>query len=235
MTTLIGATGKKITGMPPNRYHKGYTVAQQRAAKTETMRQLREKKTREKTVIVWDGEGMKLSGQNMPQHYVLFGCSARPDDPLLIDKPTERLTFEQIADYCIEVAEEYPNAIHLGYFFRYDQNMIIWSLPWPAKHAVYDRNGCRIRRDGKLYTVKCIFGKTLRITRVHNGKKVSILIEDIAAFFGTSFVAAYKSLFPKPTNPENWAIVEEGKKQRADMMYEDMPQVQRYWRAEIMA
>jgi len=220
--------------MPP-KYHKGFTPAQRKTANKEAVQRQRDKRTREKTVIVWDGEGMKLSGQDKPQHYVLFGCSARPDNPLVIDKPTERLTFEQIADYCISVAEEHPNAIHLGYFFRYDQNMIIWSLPWPAKHAVYDRNGCRIRRNGMLYTIKCVFGKTLRITRVSGAKKVSILIEDIAAFFGTSFVSAYKSLFPKPADPENWAIVEEGKKQRADMMYEDMPKVLRYWRAEILA
>src|SRR6185503_14817397 len=113
--------------------------------------------------------------------------------------------------------------------------MIIWDLPWPAKHAIYDRNGCRVRRNGKSYIVKCIFGKTLRITRIAGNKKVSILIEDIAAFFGTSFVKAYESLFPVPTDPENWAIVVEGKKQRADTMFEDMPDVLRYWRAEILA
>jgi len=219
----------------PHRYRKGYTIAERKEAARKAHRKDRENKTRTKTVIVWDGEGMKLSGQDKPQHYVLFGCSVRPDDPLVIDKPTERLTFEQIADYCIEVAEAYPNAIHLGYFFRYDQNMIIWSLPWPAKHAIYDRNGCRVRRDGKLYIVKCIFGKTLRITRIVGDKKVSILIEDIAAFFGTSFVKAYESLFPTPADPDNWAIVVEGKKLRADTTYEDMPDVLRYWRAEILA
>jgi hypothetical protein len=220
--------------MPPN-YHKGYSLAQRKAANRDAVQRQRDKRTREKTVIVWDGEGMKLSGQDKPQHYVLFGCSARPDHPLVIDKPTERLTFEQLADYCIEVAEAYPNAIHLGYFFRYDQNMIIWSLPWPAKHAIYDRNGCRIRRNGNLYIVKCIFGKTLRITRVKGDKKVSVLIEDFAAFFGSSFVKAYESLFPHPKDPDNWAIVVEGKKMRADTTYEDMPNVLRYWRAEILA
>ena len=219
----------------PDRYRKGYTPAERKEAAKRADRKKRENKTRAKTVIVWDGEGMKLSGQDKAQHYVLFGCSARPDSPLVIEKPTQRLTFVEIADYCIEVAEAYPNAIHLGYFFKYDQNMIIWDLPWPAKHAIYDRNGCRVRRNGKSYIVKCIFGKTLRITRIAGNKKVSILIEDIAAFFGTSFVKAYESLFPVPTDPENWAIVVEGKKQRADTMFEDMPDVLRYWRAEILA
>jgi len=184
---------------------------------------------------VWDGEGMKLSGQDAPQHYVLFGCSVQPDNPLIITTPTGRLTFEQIADYCLDVAAAHPNAIHLGYFFQYDQNMIIWSLPWAVKGAIYNRNGCRIKRDGKLYLVKCIFGKTLRITRIVDDVRVSILIEDIAHFFGSKFTAAYESLFPKPADPENWAVVVEGKKQRADMLYKDMPQVLKYWKAEIRA
>jgi len=171
----------------------------------------------------------------MPQHYVLFGCSARPDDPLVIAEPEGRLSFEQIADYCMDTAKAYPNAIHLGYFFRYDQNMIIWSLPWPAKHALYDRGACRITRNGKRYIIKCVFGKTIRITRIVGENRTSILIEDIAAFFGTSFVKAYESLLPSAVRQDNWAIVVEGKKQRADMLYTDMPQVRRYWRAEILA
>jgi len=223
----------------PNHYHKGYSPAEQAEARRESKRRgrttRRDTDVRTKKVIVWDGEGMKLTGPDKPQHYVLFGCSVRPDNPLVIDKPDGRLTFEQLADYCIDVASEYPNAIHLGYFFQYDQNMIIWSLPWPAKLALYHRGACRVTRNGKRYIVRCVFGKTIRITRIVDDVKVSILIEDIAAFFATSFVVAYKSLFPTIRNPENWAIVEEGKKQRADMLYEDMPKVRRYWRAEILA
>ena len=223
----------------PNHYHKGYTREEQLAAnrsndnRRNTAR--RDANVRGKEVIVWDGEGMKLSGEDKPQHYVLFGCSARPDNPLVITEPRGRLLFEQIADYCIDVAAAHPNAIHLGYFFQYDQNMIIWSLPWPAKLAIYQRNVCRVTRNGKKYFIKCIFGKTIRITRIDGDNKVSILIEDIAHFFGTKFTEAYESLFPKPLDPDNWAIVVEGKKLRADMLYEDMPRVRRYWRAEILA
>jgi hypothetical protein len=224
----------------PTHYHKGYTREEQAAVernkRRETRAVQRDTDVRSKTVIAWDGEGMKLSGPDKPQHYVLFGCSVRPDDPLVITEPHGRLTFEEIADYCCDVAAQYPNAIHLGYFFSYDQNMIIWSLPWPVKQTIYNRNSCRIRRNGKLYIVKLIPGKTLRITRIGvDGRKASILIEDIAAFFSCKFTDAYESLFPTPTDPENWAIVVEGKKARADMMYEDMPRVLRYWRAEIIA
>jgi hypothetical protein len=223
----------------PNHYHKGYTrdeqLAANRANDNRRNAARRDADVRTKEVIVWDGEGMKLSGEDKPQHYVLFGCSARPDDPLVITQPRGRLMFEELADYCISVAAAHPNAIHLGYFFQYDQNMIIWSLPWPAKLAIYHKNACRITRNGKKYFIKLIPGKTLRITRISGDAKASILIEDIAHFFGTKFTDAYESLFPTPLDPDNWAIVVEGKKLRADMLYKDMPQVRRYWRAEIIA
>jgi hypothetical protein len=221
-------------------YHKGYTPAEQRRARNATMRNLRDEarynNLLDKKVIVWDGEGMKLSGPHKAQHYVLFGCSARPTSPLVIDGPHDRLKFEDIADYCMSVVREHPNAIHLGYFFKYDQNMIIWSLPWPAKQVLYSRGSCMVTRNGAKYYVRCIFGKTLRITRVRpDGEKLSILIEDFAPFFASSFVKAYETLFPTPTDPKNWAVVVQGKKDRAVTEYKDLLNVTRYWRAEIMA
>src|SRR4249919_2775811 len=105
----------------PDHYHKGYTREEQLAANRSNDNRRnaarRDSDVRSKEVIVWDGEGMKLSGEDKPQHYVLFGCSARPDSPLVITEPKGRLTFEELADYCIDVAEAHPNAIHLGYFF----------------------------------------------------------------------------------------------------------------------
>lgn len=221
-------------------YHKGYTKPQRRAVDRERKRDERAderyNKLLSQEVIVWDGEGMKLSGPDKAQHYVLFGCSARPDSPLVIDGPRDRLKFEHIADYCMSVVREHPNAIHLGYYFKYDQNMIIWSLPWPAKQVLYSRGSCMVRRGTTKYYVRCVFGKTLRITRVRaDGQKLSILIEDFAPFFASSFVKAYEKLFPQPTDPNNWAVVVQGKKDRAVTEYKDLHNVTRYWRAEIGA
>jgi hypothetical protein len=218
-----------------------YTRAQ--AQKIDKHRKQRERKTdriadvQSKEVIVWDGEGMKLSGDDKPQHYVLFGCSAEPDSPLVINRPKGRLEFEQLADYCLRIAQRHPNAVHFGYYFRYDQNMIIWSLPWLAKEAIYHKNACVVKRGVCKYYVKMIPGKYTRITRVNTvtETRVSILIEDIAAFFASSFVSAYESLFPVPTDPDNWTVVKQGKADRSVMMYSDLATVQRYWRAEILA
>lgn len=220
-------------------YHKGYTKEQTKTADRERKREERAQKTTEsvlsKEVIVWDGEGMKLSGPDMPQHYVLLGCSIEPDSPLVITEPNGRLSFEQIADYCLQVAVAHPHAIHLGYFFRYDQNMIIWSLPWHAKQVLYSSGSCMVKLNGARYYIRVVFGKFIRITRVMNEEKISILIEDFAPFFASSFVKAYEKLFPVPTDPDNWAIVVQGKKDRSDMMYPDLAKVRRYWRAEIIA
>lgn len=205
------------------------------AVDAETKRQRRIDELRDKEVIVWDGEGMKLSGDDKPQHYVLFGCSARPESPLVIDHPTGRLVFEEIADYCLDVVAEHPNAIHLGYYFKYDQNMIIWSLPWPAKHALYDKGSCVVKRGTSKYYIRLILGKSIRITRVSGlGRKSSILIEDFAPFFASSFVVAYERLFKVITDPERWAVVRQGKAERSAMLYQDMAKVRRYWTAEIV-
>jgi len=220
-------------------YHKGYTKDQRKEVDRERKKAERKEQSTEKIlskeVIVWDGEGMKLSGPDQPQHYVLFGCSVEPDSPLVITEPNGRLTFEQIADYCLDIVKRRPNAIHLGYFFKYDQNMIIWSLPWPAKQTLYSSGTCMVKINGTKYYLRCVFGKFIRITRIRNDEKLSILIEDFAPFFASSFVKAYETLFPHPTDPDNWGIVVQGKKDRSDMMYPDLQKVRRYWRAEIIA
>jgi hypothetical protein len=220
-------------------YHKGY--APKRTAEKKRLRRLRKTdritEVQSKEVIIWDGEGMKLSGDDKPQHYVLFGCSAEPDNPLVIREARGRLLFEQLADYCLRIAQKHPNAVHFGYYFRYDQNMIIWSLPWLAKEAIYHKNACVVTRGVCKYYVKMIPGKYIRITRVNTvtEDRVSILIEDISAFFASSFVKAYESLLPSAVRQDNWDVVKQGKADRSVMMYPGLAKVQRYWRAEILA
>jgi hypothetical protein len=221
-------------------YHKGYTPEQRndamRAARRKSKRNRTVADIRDREVIVWDGEGMKLSGPDQPQHYVLFGCSKRPDTPLRIHDKRDRLSFFQLAEYALDVAAEYPNALHLGYYFKYDQNMIIWSLPWPAKQVLYSKGGCMVRRGKIKYYVRIIFGKSIRITRINErDEKISMLIEDFAPFFASSFVVAYEKLFKPHERMAAWDTVVEGKKDRSVMLFKDLGKVQRYWRAEIMA
>lgn len=184
-------------------------------------------------MIAWDGEGMKLSGDDAPQHYVLFGCSADPHNPLI----GTRLTFRAIADYALSIADKHPGAFHVGYYFSYDQNMIVHSLPWRTKERLYDTGRASFLVDGFRYRIAYVPGKKIRITRTTKAghHKSTILIEDIAAFWAQSFVGAYKATFPDAESDPTFQRVVAGKALRASMMWEDMPTVRDYWFHEIAA
>lgn len=192
----------------------------------------------DRRMIAWDGEGIKLSGDGAPQHYVLFGCSARVDDPLKISDPTKSLEFRELADYMLETAAMFPRAFHVGYAFKYDQNMIIRSLRWSNKRELQEKGETRVRYPGGVtYKVSWVPGKKIEILRLTSGRKTSshIKIEDIFAFFASSFVSAYTATFPDADSDPNWQRVVEGKKQRATTKWEDMPEIELYWRHEIIA
>lgn len=188
---------------------------------------------RDRRMIAWDGEGMKLLGPRNPQNYVLFGCSAVPDSPLMIKDHKGDLLFEELIDYACDVAQQFPHAFHVGYYFAYDQNMIVKHLNAPQKMVLHERNGVQVRRDDTLYRVKWIPQKRITLSRERNGKRVSLTIDDMASFFASSFVRAYRGLFPEDVDSERFRLVVEGKANRADMMFYDMPRVLRYWQAEI--
>jgi hypothetical protein len=75
----------------------------------------------ERPIIAWDGEGMNLSGDKKPQHYVLFGCSADVAAPLI----SRDLQSGEILRYITDIGGSNPGAVHVGYGFRYDANMIV--------------------------------------------------------------------------------------------------------------
>lgn len=188
---------------------------------------------RERPMIAWDGEGMKLSGDSKPQHYVLFGCSAEPLSPLMIQDETDDLTFTRIIDYACAVSDRHPTAFHVGFFFTYDQNMIIKSLSAGKKVFLYEENYVRLVKGEVTYTVKWIPGKQIILGREENGKRSSIRIDDFASFFASSFVKAYSSLIPEGVDTVAFDKVVEGKANRAEMLWGDMDIVVEYWTYEI--
>lgn len=217
---------------PGRSYHKqdGNGMGRDRDRKREQLRERYESRR----FIAWDGEGIDLSGPNMPQHYVLFGCSAEPDSPLMIDNPTGNLDFIEIARYICDVGSRYPDAKHIGYSFAYDQNMIIRSLSAGLKERIYDGQSVYVADGADRYRVKIIPRKRIEFTRYrpHTGK-VSVRIDDIFSFFGSSFVKAYESLNPECTDDREWATVVDGKARRSDTRYVDLGMVREYWHAEI--
>src|SRR4051794_21784149 len=64
----------------------------------------------EKEIVAWDGEGISLSGDNRPQHYVLFGCSRDIDNPIV----GSDLHCGEILKYVFEIGKRFPGAVHVG-------------------------------------------------------------------------------------------------------------------------
>lgn len=186
-------------------------------------------------VIAWDGEGMKLSGDEMPQHYVLFGCSVDIDNPL-IGRKLDTLT---IIDYILDIGCEYPKAVHIGYGFRYDMNMIVRTLSVSDLARLKMESQVTVRfgaRPGMKYRIEWMPGKMFRVTRRWGtGKRDydSVKIDDVVSFFACPFINAVDSILGDKLNPDDRSIVEHGKAARKDNLWEDLPEVTRYWRAEI--
>jgi len=222
----------KETDDTPSFYHNG-----KRLGNTETVTKRRTKDRADSLVIAWDGEGIDLHGEDKPQSYVLFGCSTEPDSPLVIERPKQSLEYPQILKYICDVGSRHPGAVHIGFGFGYDQNMIIAAMPLQWKERLYN-GGAIVFYDGPnreiKYRVKITWKKRLEVTRTSADGKVAVRIDDISSFFHSSFVKAYSNVV-RDFN-DNWQIVIEGKKQRGTQTeFSDLQYVRRYWRAEIVA
>lgn len=194
----------------------------------------------ERRMIAWDGEGMKLSGNDKPQHYVMFGCSADIDGVLI----SRDLKTIDILEYIIKIGEKFPNAVHVGYGFRYDVNMIIKGLPDKYLRELKNRGECRFTLGEHRWRISYIPGKTFRVTKSWgkvNWKKskrsgedyVSVKIDDMSSFFAQPFLDACESILSDVLSDEDREVIAHGKAARKDNLWEDLPDVERYWRAEI--
>lgn len=194
----------------------------------------------ERKIIAWDGEGMKLSGNDKPQHYVMFGCSADRDGVLV----GPNLQTIDILEYIISIGEKYPNAVHVGYGFRYDVNMIIKGLPDKYLREIKARGECSFDLGEYRWRLSWIPGKTFRVTKSWgkvNWKKskrsgddyVSVKIDDVVSFFACPFLDACESILKDEMSDEDRDVIAHGKQARKDNLWDDLPEVERYWRAEI--
>src|SRR5262245_1719101 len=201
-------------------YHHGRKVKRDRTVDQST-----------RPFIAWDGEGINLEGDGKPQSYVLFGSS----EGCVTHR--DGLTAFECLDHIIETGQQHPTAVHCGFAFSYDANMILAGLS-PVTLGRLQRNGwVRIRRkDGSRYTVSFIRGKYFRVTKYrpeydskHNSTaKTTVTIFDIFSFFAKSFIKAYEE-YVGPI-PE---LLRTGKGLRGAFMLEEFEFVQRYWQLEI--
>lgn len=205
----------------------------------QVTRQQRDTPIRDRRMIAWDGEGMKLSGPDKPQHYVMFGCSADPNGVLI----HKNLTTMEILEYMISIAEKYPNSIHVGYGFRYDANMIIKGLPPKYLREIKERGECRFTLGNIRWRIAWIPGKTFRVTKYYKKMKskeqkhgngyTSIKIDDMVSFFAAPFLNACESILKDTLTDYDREVIAHGKTARKDNTWDDLAEVQRYWTAEI--
>lgn len=191
-------------------------------------------------IIAWDGEGMKLSGDDKPQHYVMFGCSAEPQWVLI----SWELETMAILEYIVAVGERYPNAVHVGYGFRYDVNMIIKRLPDKHLRAIKTTGECRFRLGNVRWRIHVIPGKSFRVTKrwsrgkTNKGKRsgdgyVSVKIDDMVSFFACPFLVACESILAAVLDDTDREIISHGKRARKDNAWSQLMDVRKYWTAEI--
>lgn len=232
------ATGAKVA---EHTFYHEKTLTRESRVKREGARN--KEKRREKIAtcrfIFWDSEGIDLSGRGRPQHCVLFGCSAELDNPLVITRPDQKLTYKEICKYVCDVGSRNSGAKHVGFGFRYDQNMVVGTMPAFMKRRLYETGRVSFRgihgeRKDRYY-LHIVWGKFIRISRrMANGQNVSVRIDDIVSFFHTSFLSQYKKFFPDWEMDEEFEKVIAGKARRGQWeSFLDLPEVIEYWRIEI--
>lgn len=203
-------------------------------------RQERDTPLEQRKMIAWDGEGMKLSGDDKPQHYVMFGCSADIEGVLV----SQQIELMDLLEYIISIGAKYPNAVHVGYGFRYDANMIIKGLPDKYLREIKARGECSFQLGADRWRIAWIPGKTFRVTkRWSTGKKntgkrngdgyVSVKIDDMVSFFASPFIDAVESILSDVLTDEDREVIAHGKSARKDNLWNDLDDVHRYWKAEI--
>ncbi len=191
-------------------------------------------------IIAWDGEGMKLSGDDKPQHYVLFGCSAEPQFGLV----SRDLNTMQLLEYIVAVGGRYPNAVHVGYGFRYDANMIIRNLPNKHLRTLKEKGDVTFHVAPYRWRIHWIPGKSLRVTkRWSTGKRnkgkrsgdgyISVKIDDMVSFFACPFLDACESILQDVLTDDDRQVIAHGKAARKDNTWDDLRDVKLYWKKEL--
>lgn len=172
--------------------------------------------------VFWDGEGFTdTRGQH---HYILFGCG--PDK--FVASPS--LGSLECMQLMLKVESENPEAIHVGFAFKYDAERILIDVPRKIMERVHKENHAFFGR----YRIEYFPGKWLMITGPYNGRKVTCKIWDIFGFFQQSFVAALRSLFPDPEYADEFNEIEKGKKHRSNFNYGELDtMIKPYWESEL--
>lgn len=167
--------------------------------------------------VGWDGEGITYEG-NKAQSYVLFGASTGDR----ISKPD--LSTIDCLNLMLSVEVQHPDAIHVGFAFQYDVNMILRDLSRKYLLRLYHTHKCTWKgyrleyRPGKWINVR--YGST------------TMRLFDVWGFFQSSFVTACEKFLGKD-DPELDGI-RKGKAARQSFTYDQLETfIVPYWEGEL--
>lgn len=169
--------------------------------------------------IAWDGEGITET-EGTPQNYVLFGNSRG------YSVKSSRLTTDECLRLIIATEIDHPKAIHVGYAFSYDAEMILADLP-PERMKILKNKGYVTWRS---YRIEYRKSKWLQITLLAE-KRVTARIWDVFSFFHSPFVTALEEYLG---DVPMLAAVKEGKQARGRFTYEMIEEfIRPYWELEL--
>ncbi len=183
----------------------------------------------------WDGEG---TYDNEHSRYILL-CNSQGEHRY----NPQGLSTQQCLDFLVETAAASKRAIHVGFGFSYDANMILADVPYDTLSLLHARGkvgkSTTIRLDDYWYRIRYMPRKRLSVARITYSEKWSafektrfrITIYDVLGFFQTSFVHALEQWMPT-TNKEAIATIERMKAQRSMFHVEQIDEIREYCLSE---
>jgi hypothetical protein len=165
----------------------------------------------ERPFVFWDGETPQDSG------YSLFGNSAGYE---ILHRDISTL---ECLELILRCGREMPDAIHVGFAFDYDVNMILKDIGWTRLNNLHQTNGC----DWRGFHIEHIPRKWFLISK--DSERVKIY--DVFSFFNTRYISALNQY--AIGNQAQRSYIELGKDKRATFKYKDMGYIRRYWAAEV--
>jgi hypothetical protein len=161
--------------------------------------------------VFWDGEGCQDT------NYSLFGNSSGS----FIKYPD--LSTIDCLSLILETEAENPSAIHVGYSFGYDVNMIIKDFNFRQLLMLKETGSTSY----KGMNVEYIPRKWFSVSR----RGISAKIFDAFLFFNCSFAKALAKYGIGAS--EDIARIEAGKEERPNFTWENIDNIEVYWRTEL--
>lgn len=206
MDYAVVAASVEDSDIPLRPYHSGKGLA---------------RKQENREFIGWDGEGITFPDRTQ-QDYVLFGNSKGHRIS------SSSLGTKECLDLILATEREFPLAIHVGFAFSYDVEMILKDVP-----TAYIRD---LRKYGHIkwhgYRIEFRKGKWFQITWHTETEHVVAKIWDIWSFFSTSFVVALQEYLGDGPIVQ---MIAENKANRGLFNWADMINgtIERYMTAEL--